>query len=91
MSARDRASAIGYATHNPVRPNMLGMIKRHGIKKMMLRLDATTRDGSPLPIPWKKKLRLFWTPTAKKPKAKMRRAGVPAAKKMGSVPNSDMI
>jgi hypothetical protein len=58
---------------------------------MNWREDATTRDGVALPIPWEKELRLFWTPMAKKPKANKRRAVVPPAKRLASVPKSDMI
>jgi hypothetical protein len=90
VSTADKVLAIGYDAHNPAKPNVPGMISRHGIKKMRSREDAAIRDGIPLPIPWKKELRLFWRPIVKKPKANKPRADTPSARKLASVPNSDI-
>ena len=87
---RDKTSAIGKDIHTPVRPNKRGKIRRPGSRKMIWRADASTRDGNPRPIPWKKKLRTIWIPMLKKAMENMRRAELPSSKNSGSVLNSDI-
>lgn len=50
LSTTDRASARGYAIHKPVKPNRFGRISKQGIKKIIWRDDATTRDGIAFPV-----------------------------------------
>ena len=87
---RDKASAIGKDTHTPVRPNKRGKIRRPGSRKIIWRADASTRDGNPRPIPWKKKLSTIWIPMLKKAMENMRRAELPSSKNSASVLNSDI-
>lgn len=66
-------------------------MRRKGIRKIRSREAAKTKEGTPLPIPWKKLLRFIWMPSEKNVRANMYRAVVPPDRKMVSVPNREMI